>query len=40
MATHDATLVRAVADRAVYVDDTSSPLLSADEAASRIEAEP
>jgi len=40
MATHDAVLVRAVADRAVYVDDSSSPLLKADEAAARIEAEP
>jgi ABC-type multidrug transport system ATPase subunit len=40
MATHDATLVREVADRAVYVDDDSSPLLTADEAAARIEVEP
>jgi len=39
-ATHDAELVRTVADRAVYVDDDSSPLLGADEAADRIAAEP
>ncbi|MBU4215634.1 MAG: ABC transporter ATP-binding protein [Actinobacteria bacterium] len=39
-ATHDAELVRTVADRAVYVDDSSSPLLGAAEAATRIAAEP
>jgi len=39
-ATHDATLVRAVADRAVFVADDASPLLQPEEAAARIEAEP
>ncbi len=39
-ATHDPALVRAVADRAVFVADDASPLLGADEAAKRIEAEP
>jgi ABC-type multidrug transport system ATPase subunit len=39
-ATHDAELVRAVADRAVYVADDASPLLAAEQAAARIAAEP
>jgi ABC-2 type transport system ATP-binding protein len=38
-ATHDPVLVREVADRAVYVDDDVSSLLSASDAAARIAAE-
>ncbi len=40
LATHDPVLLLAVADRAVYVDDDSSPVLRPDEAARRIAQEP